>query len=82
MRFQVRSLAAGVEMHSIKGVKVKVTSRPRTCEQARITVQIDIAFGDRVVPGAKEIDFPTLLDLPRPEELSVKPMACFLHLSR
>jgi len=27
-------------------------------------VQIDIALGDRVVPGPEEIDFPTLLDLP------------------
>jgi Nucleotidyl transferase AbiEii toxin, Type IV TA system len=35
-------------------------------DQARITVQIDIAFGDRVVPGPEEIDFPTLLDLPGP----------------
>ena len=31
-----------------------------------ITVQIDIAFGDRVVPRPVEIDFTTLLDLPGP----------------
>jgi hypothetical protein len=29
-------------------------------------LQIDIAFGDRVVRGPEEIDFPTLLDLPGP----------------
>jgi len=44
-------------------VRVHVTA---LLGQARITVQIDIAFGDRVVPGPEEIDFPTLLDLPGP----------------
>ena len=29
-------------------------------------MQIDIGFGDRVVPGPEEIDFPTLLDFPAP----------------
>ena len=35
-------------------------------EKARITLQIDVGFGDRVVPGPEEIDFPTLLDFPAP----------------
>ena len=35
-------------------------------EKARITVQVDVGFGDRVVPGPEEIDFPTLLDFPAP----------------
>ena len=34
--------------------------------QARISLQIDVGFGDRVVPGPEEIDFPTLLDFPAP----------------
>lgn len=34
--------------------------------QARIPLQIDVGFGDRVVPGPEEIDFPTLLDFPAP----------------
>jgi len=33
---------------------------------ARINVQIDIGFGDSVVPEAIEIEYPTLLDLPAP----------------
>jgi len=32
----------------------------------RITLQIDIGFGDVVTPQAEEIDYPTLLDLPAP----------------
>jgi hypothetical protein len=32
--------------------------------QARIPLQIDVGFGDRVVTGPEEIDFPTLLDFP------------------
>ena len=38
-----------------EGVRLHVTALP---DHARITVQIDIAFGDRVVPGPEEIDFP------------------------
>jgi len=34
--------------------------------QARIPIQIDVGFGDVVVPEAKEIDFPTLLDMEPP----------------
>jgi hypothetical protein len=51
------------EDEEYEGVRVHVTA---LLGQARITVQIDIAFGDRVVPGPEEIDFPTLLDLPGP----------------
>jgi hypothetical protein len=35
-------------------------------EKTRIPLQIDIGFGDRVVPTQEEIDFPTLLDFPAP----------------
>jgi hypothetical protein len=35
-------------------------------ERARIPIQIDIAFGDVVTPGAEERNYPTLLDLPAP----------------
>jgi nucleotidyltransferase AbiEii toxin of type IV toxin-antitoxin system len=35
-------------------------------EKARIPLQIDVGFGDRIVPGPEEIDFPTLLDFPAP----------------
>jgi len=33
---------------------------------ARVPVQIDVGFGDVVTPEAKEINYPTLLDLPAP----------------
>ena len=33
---------------------------------ARITLQVDVGFGDAVVPAAEEIIFPSLLNLPAP----------------
>ena len=38
-------------------------------EKARMTLQVDVGFSDRVVPGPEEIDFPTLLDFPAPHLL-------------
>lgn len=32
----------------------------------RLPIQIDIGFGDAMVPGPEEADFPTILDLPKP----------------
>jgi hypothetical protein len=34
--------------------------------KARITMQLDVGFGDVVTPGAVDITYPTLLDLPAP----------------
>ncbi len=34
--------------------------------QARIPMQIDIGFGDRVIPASREMEFPTLLDMEPP----------------
>lgn len=36
-------------------------------EQARIHMQIDVGFGDRVTPAPAEIDYPVILDLPAPK---------------
>lgn len=33
---------------------------------ARIRMQVDIAFGDSVSPQAREVSYPTILDLPKP----------------
>ncbi|MDB5412974.1 MAG: hypothetical protein JWR10_1309 [Rubritepida sp.] len=33
---------------------------------ARINLTIDIGFGDAVEPGAQELDYPSMLDFPRP----------------
>lgn len=46
------------------GLRLKL---PATLEAARITVQVDIGFGDAVTPGADTIDYPVLLDHPTPK---------------
>jgi hypothetical protein len=46
-----------------EGVRLHVTA---LLGNARITLQVDVGFGDRVVPKPEEIDFPTLLDFPVP----------------
>lgn len=45
------------------GVRFKFIAR---LEKARIPIQIDIGFGDEVVPAPKEMVFPTLLDMEPP----------------
>jgi predicted nucleotidyltransferase component of viral defense system len=45
------------------GVRLHMTA---LLEKSRIPLQIDVGFGDRVVPEPEEIDFPTLLDFPAP----------------
>mgnify|MGYP003289745206 CR=1 FL=1 len=35
-------------------------------EKTRVPLQIDVGFGDRVVPEPEQIDFPTLLNFPAP----------------
>jgi hypothetical protein len=44
---------------------IRVTLRA-VLERARISLQIDVGFGDAVTPGAEEVDYPTLLALPAP----------------
>lgn len=46
-----------------EGVRLHMTA---LLEKSRIPMQIDVGFGDRVVPAPEEIDFPTLLDFPAP----------------
>lgn len=46
-----------------EGVRVKFTG---FLEQARIPMQIDIAFGDIIYPRPKKIEYPVILDLPKP----------------
>jgi len=45
------------------GQRIKLESR---LGNARINIQVDIGFGDSVVPAPIEIDYPTLLDMPSP----------------
>ncbi len=51
------------EGQAYQGQRVKLIGLLGT---ARVPVQIDVGFGDVVTPTAKEIDYPTLLDLPAP----------------
>lgn len=52
-----------VEDADYAGVRVLFRGRLGT---ARITMQIDIGFGDVVVPKPEMADYPTILDLPAP----------------
>jgi predicted nucleotidyltransferase component of viral defense system len=47
-----------------EGVRVRFAAR---LETARIPMQIDIGFGDVVVPGPQEAILPTILDFPPPQ---------------
>ena len=58
-----------IEAESIRAVQeyvgVRVTLRARV-GNARIPVQADIGFGDAFTQEPEEIEFPTLLDMPKP----------------
>ena len=45
------------------GLRMRTTA---TLARARISVTIDIGFGDAVEPGIEEVELPVLLDLPAP----------------
>lgn len=49
------------------GLRLRATA---LLARARITVVIDIGFGDAIEPGIEEIDLPVLLDLPVPRLLA------------
>jgi len=34
---------------------------------ARLPIHVDVGFGDAITPGAQDIDYPSLLDLPQPK---------------
>jgi hypothetical protein len=46
-----------------EGVRIKFRGKLGT---ARISMQVDVGFGDVVVPPAKPVAYPIILDLPRP----------------
>lgn len=46
-----------------EGVRVRFHA---TLARARIPMQIDIGFGDVIVPGPTEVEYPTMLDFPAP----------------
>ena len=63
--FDVAALTAAPirEEMDYDGVRIRTTA---TIASARISIQVDIGFGDAITPTAIEIDYPTLLDAPAP----------------
>lgn len=66
--FDGKSVAALriAEESDYQGVRVRFRGALGT---ARVTMQVDVGFGDLVVPGPVALDYPTLLDLPAPHLL-------------
>ncbi len=52
------------------GVRIRCGARLRN---ARVSLQIDVGFGDVVTPGPQEIEYPTLLDFEAPRLLGYTP---------
>ena len=63
--FEKNSVEAGriAEDADYEGVRVRFRA---TVARARVPMQIDIGFGDVMVPGPIEVSYPTLLDFPAP----------------
>ena len=66
LEFLAESVRGGriKEDQEYEGVRLSIQAR---LEQARLSLQIDIGFGDAVTPAPEEIEYPTLLaDSPAP----------------
>ena len=60
---------ASMRIEEIRGVEEYRGQRVRLLAllgNARISLQIDVGFGDAVIPPADEVEYPTILDLPAP----------------
>lgn len=70
--FDPESVTAGriKEDADYEGVRIRFRA---FLGQARVTMQIDVGFGDVVHPGVVEIVYPTLLDFPPPSLRSYPP---------
>ncbi|MDP8215314.1 MAG: nucleotidyl transferase AbiEii/AbiGii toxin family protein [Candidatus Euphemobacter frigidus] len=55
------------EEHEYGGIRVTLVGM---LHHARIPLQIDIGWGDAVTPAPEKIDFPTILDAPKPHLLA------------
>ena len=51
------------EEQEYEGLRVNLVAR---LERARIHMQVDVGFGDVIVPPPKEIQYPAMLNFPRP----------------
>ena len=58
-------VAESIRSHAVRaGVRVRVQGR---IGKARVPLQIDVGFGDAMAVIPEEVEFPSLLDLPRPK---------------
>ena len=66
LRFSTESIQTAEirEDKAYGGVRVTLLAY---LEQARISIQVDVGFGDAITPDAKMASYPTMLDLPAPE---------------
>lgn len=55
------------ESQSYSGQRIKLTAK---LGNARVRVQVDIGFGDAIIPEAVQIEYPTLLNFPSPQILA------------
>jgi hypothetical protein len=72
LRFDPRHIT-GEEIRlaaNYNGVRVRCAAR---LGNARVTLQIDVGFGDVITPGAQQIEYPTLLDFEAPRLLGYTP---------
>ena len=53
-----------VEIADYEGVRVRIQGN---LGNARVSLQVDVGFGDVVVPGPRKVTYPVLLDFPAPE---------------
>lgn len=65
LRFDADSVQAQVIREAMEYGGIRVTLRA-VLDRARISIQLDVGFGDVVTPQAEEADYPTLLALPSP----------------
>ncbi len=63
--FDPASVQASAIREEMEYGGIRVTLRAML-DRARISLQLDVGFGDAVTPQAAEVDYPTLLDLPAP----------------
>jgi predicted nucleotidyltransferase component of viral defense system len=52
------------EANEYGGIRVTVVAR---LGRSRVTVQVDVGFGDSIVPPVETVEYPALLDLPAPK---------------
>ncbi len=74
MRFLAGSVRAAPirERQAESGIRVRLTA---DLDGARISLQVDVGFGDVVTPGVVDSEFPTILDFPAPRLRTYPPEA-------